>query len=73
MEILYLDMVLWRGLDSPGQVGVYTSPVRIKVAESTGCLKKNAPLRLEAYNSSMEAAFGTCRDIFGFLRYSAFI
>ena len=40
---------------------------------NTGCLKKNARLRLEAYISSLEAAIGTCRDIFGFLRFSAFI
>ena len=35
--------------------------------------QKNARLRLEAYNSSFEATIGTCRDIFGFLRFSAFI
>ena len=29
----------------------------------TGCLKKKARLRLEAHNSSLEAAIGTCRDI----------
>ena len=30
-------------------------------------------IRLEAYNSSLEAVIGACRDIFGFLRFSAFI
>ena len=40
---------------------------------NTGCLKKNARLRLEAYNSSLQAVVGTCRDIFGILRFSAFI
>ena len=30
-------------------------------------------LRLEAYNSGLEACIGTFRDIFGFLRFSAFI
>ena len=35
--------------------------------------QKNARLRLEAYNSSLEAAIGTCRDIFRILRFSAFI
>ena len=41
-------------------------------ANLTGCLKKNACLRLEAYNSSLEAAIETCRDISGFLRFSVF-
>ena len=31
-------------------------------ADSTGCLKKNARLRLEAYNSSLEAAVGACNN-----------
>ena len=35
--------------------------------------QKNAWLRLEAYNSSLEAADGACRDIFGCHRFSAFI
>ena len=35
--------------------------------------QKNARLRLEAYNFSLGAAMGTCRAIFGFLRFSAFI
>ena len=35
--------------------------------------EKNARLRLETYNSSLEAAVGACRDIFGFPRFSAFI
>ena len=39
----------------------------------TGCPKKNARLGLEANNSSLEAAIGTCRPIFEFLRFSAFI
>ena len=47
--------------------------IRIRDLEYTGCLKKNARLRLEAYNSSLEAAIGTCRDIFRILRFSAFI
>ena len=38
----------------------------------TGCPKKNARLGLEANNSSLEAAIGTCRTIFGFLMFSAF-
>ena len=46
---------------------------QLKYVYYTGCLKKNARLRLEAYNSSLEAAVGACRDIFGFLRFSAFI
>ena len=36
-------------------------------------LDKFVLLRLKAYNSSLEAAIGTCRTIFGFLRFSAFI
>ena len=36
-------------------------------------LNKMALLCLEAYISGLEAAIGTCRDIFGFLRFSAFI
>ena len=32
-----------------------------------------ALLCLEAYNSGLEAAIGTCRNIFGFLRFSAII
>ena len=36
-------------------------------------LNKFVLLRLEAYNSGLEAGIGTCRDIFGFLRFSAFI
>ena len=36
-------------------------------------LNKFVLLRLEAYKSGLEAGIGTCRDIFGFLRFSAFI
>ena len=39
----------------------------------TGCPKKNARLRLEANNSSLEGVIGICKTIFGFLRFSAFI
>ena len=39
----------------------------------TGCPKKNAQLRLEAYNFSLGIAIGTCRTIFGLIRFSAFI
>ena len=35
--------------------------------------QKNARLRLEANNSSLEGAIGTCKIIFRFLRFSAFI
>ena len=36
-------------------------------------LNKMVLLCLEAYNSGLEACIGTCRDIVGFLRFSAFI
>ena len=36
-------------------------------------LNKMVLLCLEAYNSGLEAGIGTCRDIVGFLRISAFI
>ena len=48
-------------------------PAAAQLSVHTGCPKKNARLRLEAYNSSLGAANGTCRTIFGFLRFSAFI
>ena len=53
MKMLYLDMVLWRGLDSPGQVGVYTSPVRIKVAENIYMWRKNI-FNFLTYNPSRD-------------------
>ena len=52
---------------------VMNRTLTVLCSKDTGCLKKNARLRLEAYNSSLEAAVGACRDIFGFLRFSAFI
>ena len=46
--------------------------LQIHFCKGTGCPKKNARLRLEAYNSSLGAAIGTWKTIFGFLRFSAF-
>ena len=43
------------------------SPSKYRVSQ------KNARLRLEANNSSLEAAIGTYKTIFGYLRFSAFI
>ena len=48
----------------------YCSGLEIKVQPR---LNKFVLLCLEAYNSGLEAGIGTCRDIFGFLRFSAFI
>ena len=45
----------------------------IKHPVHTGCPKKNARLRLETNNFSLEGAIGICKTIFGFLRFSAFI
>ena len=73
LNYLYYDMMVIRAACWNRQIK------RLKLIEVYICfiiqprLDKFVLLRLKAYNSSLEAAIGTCRTIFGFLRFSALI